>query len=421
MPASAYRDVLANRPLRGLLLGVGVSALGDGMSVVTIAWLAVRLAPSGHLGLFVGVAVAAYSMPAAGGAVVLGRLMRRRSAREMVLIDCALRTGLLGAIAVLSLAHGLTPDIYVLLLAGSSVMASWGTSGEYTLLIALAGAKRHLTANALSGAQSAGATILGPALAGLLLTDLNAGWLLAFDAASYTYLALQALHTPATSPNAGPRWATARQARGIEVLGRHRLWGLIAICWVFFFLYGPVEDALPVYVATIHDHAGLLGAYWSAYGIGALVASLITGAVNVRHIRLAVVLIIAGWGACLTPFAFAPTAATLVCFAIGGLIYGPFIPLTYFIFQTLAPPADLPPILAARSAVTTVAAPLGTAIGGPLIAALGAAGTLAASGTATIALALLTSLVWALRWRDNKGPRTERRSRQRAAPAEPPG
>jgi hypothetical protein len=44
---------------------------------------------------------------------------------------------------------------------------------------------------------------------------------------------------------------------------------------VFFFLYGPVEDALPLYVASdLHARAPLLGAYRTAFGLGALVASL---------------------------------------------------------------------------------------------------------------------------------------------------
>jgi hypothetical protein len=65
----ACRELLGDPSLRGLLVGMGVSALGDGISVVTIAWLAIRLAPRGHLGLFVGIAVAAYSLPGAAGAL----------------------------------------------------------------------------------------------------------------------------------------------------------------------------------------------------------------------------------------------------------------------------------------------------------------------------------------------------------------
>jgi hypothetical protein len=41
-----------------------------------------------------------------------------------------------------------------------------------------------------------------------------------------------------------------------------------------------------------------------------------------------------------------------------------------------------------------ISTPLGTAIGGPLVASLGATGTLVASGVATIALAAAASVLW---------------------------
>ena len=42
---SAYRPVLANRLFRRLILGFAVSYLGDGISFVAVAWLAIELAP----------------------------------------------------------------------------------------------------------------------------------------------------------------------------------------------------------------------------------------------------------------------------------------------------------------------------------------------------------------------------------------
>jgi hypothetical protein len=66
---------------------------------------------------------------------------------------------------------------------------------------------------------------------------------------------------------------------GFRLPRRHDLLGLIALTWLFFFRYGPVEDALPVYVAhDLHAHARLLGAYWTSFGIGALASTLLTGA-----------------------------------------------------------------------------------------------------------------------------------------------
>jgi len=111
--------------------------------------------------------------------------------------------------------------------------------------------------------------------------------------------------------------------------------------------------------------------------------------------RRITLLIVAGWGACLLPFAFAPIPVTLTAFAFGGLIYGPFIPLTYALFQSSTTAVNLPSVLAARSAVVMVSTPLGTAIGGPLVSSLGASGTLAASGLATLLLAAAAKVFWA--------------------------
>jgi len=51
-------------------------------------------------------------------------------------------------------------------------------------------------------------------------------------------------------------------------------------------------------------------------------------------------------------------------------------------------------VLAARSAALIVAAPLGTAIGGPIVSAIGAKWTLTGSGAATVALAAVATPIW---------------------------
>ncbi len=373
---------------------MGVSALGDGMSAVTVPWLALRLAPQGAHGVYVGIAIAAYTLPGAVGALTLRRLLTRRPARVLVLTNCVLRAGLLGAIALLAALGALSPVAYVALLCGSSAMSAWGIAGEYTLLAQVGGAEGRLAANSLASAQQSAAVIVGPALAGLLFTQIGAGWLIGMDAASFAFLGLQAIRIPGRATPSEEAGASEVQS-GFRILRQRGLVSLIVLTWLFFFLYGPVEDALPVYVSDdVHAHAGLLGVYWSAFGVGALTASLITGALRARHDRWITLGIVAGWGACLVPFAFAPVAATVVCFALGGLIYGPFIPLTYSLFQSATTTANLPSLLAARSALTVLASPLGTAVGGPLVAALGAATTLAVSGAATLALAGVGGIVW---------------------------
>jgi predicted MFS family arabinose efflux permease len=391
---AVYQRLLRDRRTRRFMTGLGISALGDGMSTVTIAWLAVKIAPAGELGVFVGLAVAAYTLPGAIGALAFGRFLRARPARALVLAHCLLRASFLGLIVLLWASDTLVPFAYVGLLAGSSLLTAWGNAGEYTMLAELGGPDGQLAANALASAQVSLAVVVGPSLAGLLLVSVGPGWLLALDALSFAFLGSQAWRTTTGTPTAGPLDTRAAES-GFRLLRRPDLLSLIVLTWLFFFLYSPVEDALPVYVAhDLHAHASLLGAYWTSFGVGALASTLVTGALRSGGIRRITLLIVAGWGACLVPFAFAPLAVTLACFALGGFIYGPFIPLTYALFQSSTGPADLTRVLAARIAVLIVAAPLGTAIGGPIVGSLGAGPTLTASGSATILLAAATAFAW---------------------------
>jgi Transmembrane secretion effector len=392
---TAYRQLLASGQMRLLLTGLGVSSLGDGISTVTIAWLAVRTAPAGFLGLFVGLAVAAYTLPGVIGALAFGSILRGRPARSLVLEHCVLRAGCLGAVAVLAAFAALTPSLYLALLAASSLMVAWGNAGKYTMLSALAGAEGRFAVNSLASAQEALAYIVGPLVAGLLLAIVTPPWLLLLDAVSFAILGAAAW---LTRTNAGaidnPVDLQAAES-GFRLLRRRELLSLTALTWFFFFLYGPVEVALPVYVAKdVGASAQLLAAYWTAFGVGALASNLLTGALRAGNMRRLALLIVAGWGACLLPFAGASIPVTLVFFGIGGVIYGPFVPLTYALFQSATTTGNLPAVLAARGAVTMVSTPLGTALGGPIVATLGGAGTLFASGLATVLLAGAGALAW---------------------------
>jgi hypothetical protein len=161
MIPAAHRALLRDPRTRRLLAGLGVSSLGDGMSTVTIAWLAVRVAPAGRLELFVGLAIAAYTLPGVIGAIAFGRLLRHRPARVLVLVHCLLRTGFLGVVALLWAVGSLAPYAYVALLAGSSLMSAWGNGGQYAMLSELGGPDGRLAANSLATAQVSLAVIVG--------------------------------------------------------------------------------------------------------------------------------------------------------------------------------------------------------------------------------------------------------------------
>jgi DHA3 family macrolide efflux protein-like MFS transporter len=98
--ASPYYPALVHPVFRRVLPGAAASALGDGMSAVAIAWPALKLAPADSRGLWVGAAVAAYSLPGAVGAVALRRWLSGRHGTGLVMVNAVLRSAALGLLAV---------------------------------------------------------------------------------------------------------------------------------------------------------------------------------------------------------------------------------------------------------------------------------------------------------------------------------
>ena len=403
---STYRPVLAHRLFRRLILGFAVSCLGDGMSFVAVAWLAIELAPQGGAGLWVGGAVAAYTLPGVVGALVLGRRLRRVPARRLLIADSVVRGVFLGAVPLAWFAGVLSPSLYVVLLAVSSLLHAWGSAGKYTLLAELLPGEERLAANTLVGSLDFAATIAGPALAGVLVTYASSALVLGLDALTYAFLAVLVARTrlPESGQVSPVDGAAARG--GLALLrSRPELLGLLALTWLFNLLYGPVEVALPLHVTEdLHAPGTLLGLYWMLFGFGAVLGSLAVGALRRLPLWPVTVGIVTAWGLLLVPFgADAPTAVTVACFTLGGAIYGPFVALSVTLMQAKSPSQHLAAMLAARSAVLLTASPLGTALGGPLTTALGPRATLGGSGLATVVLGALACVLLLARRRNRSG------------------
>lgn len=393
----AYRPVLANRVFRRLVGGLAVSYLGDGMSFVAVAWLAIELSPPAEAGLWVGGAVAAFAVPGVLGALLLGGRLQRVAASRLLLSDSLVRGIFLAAVPLAWLSGLLTPALFVGLLAASSLLHAWGTAGTYTLVAELLPlGEQRLRANTLVGTLTFAATVAGPPIAGVLVSHVSAALVIGLDALSYAILAavVLGLRLP-ESGRARPVDPTA--ARGaLSVLRADReLLGLLVLTWCFNLLYGPVEVALPLHVTQdLHAPGSLLGLYWMVFGLGAVVGGLAVGSLRRLPLWPVIVAIVVGWGLMLVPFAFgAPTPATVACFAVGGAVYGPFIPLSVTLLQQKAPPQHLAGLLAARTAALLTASPVGTMLGGPLTTALGPRATLAGSGLATVALGAVAGAV----------------------------
>jgi MFS transporter, DHA3 family, macrolide efflux protein len=395
--ASPYYPAVSHPVIRRLLPGMAASALGDGMSAVAIAWLALELSPVASRGLWVGAAVAAYSLPGAAGAVLLRRWLRGRAGARLALVNATLRAVALGLAGCLALAHVLSPLGFVCLLGASSLLSAWGMAGKYTLIADLLPAEQRVAGNTVFGLTDQASLMAGPALAGIVTALAGPALVIALDAASWAVLAVSyarvgsaaAVVAPAAAP-AGPAVGAWAMIRSTPVLP-----GLLALSFVFYLLYGPVEVALPVHVAVdLHGSAALLGTFWAVFGVGAIIGECAAPFLRRWPVWPTMIGIVLGWGLALLPLGLrTPLWLALGAFFLGALIWGPWTSLSMAMFQDAAPPQALAQVLAARGALLTLASPLGTAFGGPLVADLGARGTLLASALGTIAVGLVSGVV----------------------------
>src|SRR6266487_1920052 len=441
-----YWPVVSHPALRRILPAIAVSSLGDGMGMVAVAWLALRLVPGPSQGLWVSAAVAAYSLPGAVGALVLSRLLAHRGGARLAGWNAALRATALGAIPVASAFGWLTPGGYVAALAVSSLLGVWGSAGKIILVAETLPDEHRLAGNALFSMLGTTGFVVGPALAGLLVAVSGPALVIGIDALTFAVLAacyLVALpravraRAPTEPARTGPARtgpartgpaavgaiagsgggrAQPRRPAGFRIIAANpQLLGLTVVTFAFFLLYGPVEVALPIHVHyDLRGSAAVLGGFWTAFATGEVIGGLAAAHLSRWRLWPVVTGIIVGWGACLLPTgASGSLGFALVGFGVGGLIYAPF-PATYAtLFQRLSPPANLTPVLAAQGAIILLAPSLGELLGGPLVTAVGARRTRLLSAAVTLVLGATTGVVTSV-----SGGRRVRRA-ARPAPPDP--
>ena len=386
-----YWPVITHPQLRILLPGIGISSLGDGMSTVTISWLALKIAPDGQSALWLALAVAAYTLPGALGAVAFARWLGGRSGAQLACWDAALRAVMLMAIPLAFAVHLLTVGLYVALLAVSSLLSAWGKAGRYTLLHEVLPDEHLQAGNAIVNVLLEFSTVVGPSVAAVVIATAGAPWAIGIDAATFAVLALSYwFAVPPAAKEERIKPAASRSAGFRAIRQDRHLASLLLVSFGFFLFFGPVTVALPLHVVhDLHGKPGALAGYFTCFGIGAVTGAIASGHMKNWPALPTSIGTVIGVGLALLPIGLgAPTAVGWLAFGLVGLIWGPFPSTTTTLIQRRSRPGELPAVLAARGALTSVASPFGAMVGAPLAAAFGAQRTLLFSGSAIIAIGL---------------------------------
>lgn len=377
---------LHHDPFRRLWLGQGISLLGDQFTTIALLWFVLQLTGSGAA---VGLVILCFQPPCVVTGPLLGRLLDRVQPRVLMGIDNLVRALLIGAIPslyllkVLSLWH-----IYALaLLAGALSPAT--QAGVRVVLPYLVADHELEQANALSSASEQFAYLIGPALAGVVVSKVGGPLALLLDASSFLLMGLLVLSLPTVLPTVGQERAAARgQWFGFGLLWRMKEVRLLtALSLVFFFSYGPLEAALPLYSRlTLHTGAEGYGVLWSGFGVGALAGVLfLTRLMAHWHPGIMLPLIAVLWGLLLCPLAVIPILPIAMLFlGLAGSAWAPYTPIQFSYLQRLIPPHLRGQVFGARLALTTTAAPLGAVTGGILLGYLSPPVVVGLSGIACI-------------------------------------
>ena len=253
--------------------------------------------------------------------------------------------------------------------------------------------------------------LLGPPLAGVLISVFAPGNVLWIDAATFVVsAALVAALVPARCPEAGARGAgryLAELVEGVAFIRRDRL-----VVWMFGI--GVVANSLavplvvvvlPFFAREAYGSAVDLGLMLGGFGGGALAGTSLYAVFGARLPRRAT--LVAAISLLGVPFwvlvAMPPLGGAIGALFVAGLALGPPNPLTYSVLQERTPPRMLGRVLGAGISLSMVGAPVGMVICGYALEIFDLRPTLLGISACYLAAGLLALLSPALRELDKDG------------------
>ena len=380
-----------------LWLGLSISYLGDQFTIIALLWFVLQLTGSGAA---VGLVILCFDLPGVLTGAILGRLLDRYQPRLVMGFDNLARAALIAAIPTLYALGSLQLwHVFLLaLLAGALSPAT--TAGVRALVPHLVADAALDRANALTAASMQFSYLAGPVAAGFAVARWGGPWALFIDAASFLIMGLLVLTLPAIARpprEAQPPAANRRLARaplGAPVLEAFRalfslryVSALTLLTLVFFFSYGPLEAALPVYSRqTLHANAGAFGMLWTGFGVGAFAGVLaLTRLARRWRPGIALPVIAVLWGALLCPLFFIrQLPLAMVFLGMAGASWAPYTPIETTVLQRLVPAEIRGQVFGARHSLVVAASPLGAAFGGLMLQFISAPLVIAISGLACI-------------------------------------
>ncbi|MHB8328985.1 MAG: MFS transporter [Acidimicrobiales bacterium] len=372
-----WPGALEERDFRLYFAGRVTSFVGTGMLPVALSFAVLGRGGSvADVGFVLGAETVPLVVLLLVGGVVADRFSRRK---VMVGADLGrgAAQGVLGA--WLLLGH---PPLWGFLVLEAVVGAgtAFFTPAMTGLIPEVASAARLHQANALNGMAQWSGTLIGPALAGVLVATSGPGWALSADAASYAVSAafLVRLSAGGSGRGSGEDFLTQLRAGWSAFRQRTWLWVVVTQFSLYGLLVFPPFYVLGAVVARQSlGGAVVWGVIVAASGAGSVLGGIVMLRVQPRRPLLAAEATLFGWSLVLGALALrAPAVVVGVAAFAAGISFGVFGPLWDTTMQRELPPEVLSRASAYDWFGSFVFLPVGYAIEGAVVRVLGVSGAL---------------------------------------------
>jgi len=360
--------------IRPLLTAVVVSSLGTQMTFLALPWFVLETTGSATR---MGIVLAVELLPVALLGIPSGTVVTKLGARNTMLVGDLCRAPILLSIPVLHSAGVLSFGVLLALVALLGVFIAPYFASQRLVLPELLGDDERAVSQAnavLEGAQRA-TSLLGPALAGVLIAAIGAPNVLYLDAVTYLFsFSVLLLFVPRRAPVA-PTEDSHGLLAGIRFLLRDRVLRVLGVTALIANGMGMMLAAgLPVLAYEEFDGSPrVAGAFFAAFGIGAVAGSVVAVKLVSRFepLRLGAVSFVA---LTLPVFVLAvelPVPGVMAALALSSF-FGPLVnaPLITVI-TTRTPEALRAKVTTAVITTALLAGPIGYVVAGPLIESWG--------------------------------------------------
>jgi MFS family permease len=394
LPQEARRagSLWRNRDFLTVLLGQGISNVGDAVTATALPLLVLSLTGSG---VAMGVVGMLQTLPSFIFGLPAGAIADRWDRRRLMLTLDSGRALLTALIPLARLLHFPAMPVVYAVAFPIGALGVLFYAAYLASVPSLTGRAQIGQANSLFEALESAAWIVGPGVAGLLATWIGPGPALLIDAASFgvSALSLGLVHRPLQTARAEPPKHLLREMRdGITYILTHRVLRAAIGLWASARAVVAVLIPALAFLVTINRHLAptALGFALSAYALGSLGGTLLAG--QLERLRPGVVMLAANLvtGVALLGLAFAPSLALLLgAAATFGVAEGTML-VVYLTLRAHAAPDHLMGRVGSTAAAASVGMQsAGVLVGGVLLQAVGGVAALAAMGVALLLLTLL--------------------------------